>query len=240
VNAKLKRVRCEQAVYGSFPFWHRGYDVLARSHGCKPEWLAALKSAAQRYGEPPAGAIAAGGLFAMRLEGGTWMVVGVDSPGCDDQGRPGALAFHALYLSRWTYWRAGADPFAFAEALRRDWSRADMNATLPACCSILRRLGFRLGPRQGPDAGGGDERLAAIVTALSQGRKVAIQSAEPAGALARQVWRALPLRVRLRASVATWAFDGANRFDFVAMPRVAGIARDAAVVIVTPEGACRA
>ena len=33
-------VRFEQAVYGSFPFWNRGYGVLARSAGCRPEWLA--------------------------------------------------------------------------------------------------------------------------------------------------------------------------------------------------------
>ena len=34
------RVRFEQAVYGSFPFWDRGYALLAHSPGCRPEWLA--------------------------------------------------------------------------------------------------------------------------------------------------------------------------------------------------------
>ena len=44
----------EQAVYGSFPFWNRGYGVLAHSAGCRPEWLAELRHVCQRYGEPPA------------------------------------------------------------------------------------------------------------------------------------------------------------------------------------------
>ena len=31
------RVRFEQAVYGSFAFWDRGYALLAHSPGCRPE-----------------------------------------------------------------------------------------------------------------------------------------------------------------------------------------------------------
>ena len=48
-------IRFEQAVYGSFPFWNRGYGVLAHSTGCRPEWLAELRDVCQRYGEPPTG-----------------------------------------------------------------------------------------------------------------------------------------------------------------------------------------
>jgi hypothetical protein len=55
-----------------------------------------------------------------------------------------------------------------------------------------------------------------------QGRQVTVQSAAPIDELARDVWRALPMRVRLRASVATWAFDNANRFDLVALPKLTG------------------
>src|SRR3954464_15992347 len=49
-------IRYEQAVYGSFPFWDRGYAVLAHSPGCRPEWLAGPRAARQRYGERPAAA----------------------------------------------------------------------------------------------------------------------------------------------------------------------------------------
>ena len=112
------QVRFEQAVYGSFPFWHRGYAVLARSAGCRTSWLDALQRAGQRFGERPTGVVEAASLFALPLRRGPWMIVGVFPLGCDDQGRPGALAFHGLFVSRWTYWRAGLDPFVFAPALR--------------------------------------------------------------------------------------------------------------------------
>ena len=124
-------VRFEQAVYGSFPFWDRGYAVLAHSAGCRPEWLAELRTACQRCGEPPAGLAPADSLFALRLECGPWMIVGVYPQGCDDQGRPGALAFHALFVGRWAYRWTGADPFAFAGCLRSDWTAADQDRSLP-------------------------------------------------------------------------------------------------------------
>jgi hypothetical protein len=216
--------RFEQAVYGSFPFWTRGYGVLARSAGCRPEWLAALKASCQRYGERPAGVTDAGALFAKRIDRGPWMIVGVSPQGHDDAGRPGALAFHALFVGPWTYARAGADPFAFAGSLRSDWSPADVDATLPHGCLPIRRA---IGPdSSNSPMAGGDERRGTIVDALAHGRRVIVQSAGPVDALARDVWRALPFRVRLRASVATWAFDNANRFDLVALPKLAGVARE--------------
>src|SRR5207253_10351186 len=135
----------------------------------------------------------ADGFFAMRLERGPWMIVGVTPQGCDDQDRPGALAFHALFVGRWTYWWAGADPFAFADALRRDWSRSDLDAILSTGCRIIRRAGLRRS--SDPDPSTRNERFTPIVTALRQGRRVAVQSREPIDARARGVWRALPLPV---------------------------------------------
>src|SRR4029077_2170877 len=173
------------------------------------------------------------GLFAMRLERGPWMIVGVSPQGCDDQDRPGALAFPSLFVGRWTYWWAGADPFAFAEALRRDWSRSDLDAILCSGCWTIRRATFRRSSN--PDPPRHNERFAPIVTALRQGRRVAVQSREPIDALARGVWRALPLRVRLRGSVAPWAFYNANRFDRVALPKRGGVAREPSDLILTLE-----
>ena len=107
--------RLEQAVYGSFPFWHRGYAVLAHSAGCRPEWLAELRTACQRCGEPPAGLLPADSLFALRLQSGPWMIVGVYPQGCDDQG-PARCAGVSRALRRAPGPTAGsaADPFAFA------------------------------------------------------------------------------------------------------------------------------
>jgi hypothetical protein len=229
------RVRYEQAVYGSFPFWRRGYGVLARSPGCRPEWLAALQSASQRYGEPSSGTAEAGGFFAMRLARGPWMIVGMTPQGCDDQDRPGAMAFHALFVGRWSYAWAGADPFAFAGALRRDWSRADLDAILLSGCWTTPRRRIRRSNEPVPSRA--DERSAPIVAALVQGRQVVVQSSEPIDELARDVWRALPMRVRLRATVATWAFDNANRFDLVALPKLAGLTRESSDLILTLEDA---
>ncbi len=221
----LKHVggRIEQAVYGSFAFWGRGYGILARSSGCRPEWIAALKAACQRYGERPLGTSEAEGLFAMRPARGPWMIVGVYPQGCDDQGRPGALAFHALFVGRWTYAWAGADPFVFRDRLRGDWTLADLDSTLPTARQVIHGAAFRRS--SGPDAPD-DERLRPIVEAIEQGRRVIVQSTGPIDAMARDVWRALPMRARLRASVATWAFDNANRFDLVALPKLAGIRRE--------------
>ena len=234
----IVRVRFEQAVYGSFSFWNRGYSVLARSAGCRPEWLAELRSVCQRYGEPPSGAAEADSLFALRLESGPWMIVGVHPRGHDDQDRPGALAFHALFIGRWAYGWTGADPFAMAGALQREWTPADQERILPEGCWTIRRFDRPTSDSSLATANA-DERLAPIVAALTQRRRVAVQSSEPIDGLARDVWHALPRRVRRRVSVATWAFDNANHFDLVALPKLAGVALGHSDLILSLEHAGR-
>jgi len=224
-------VRLEQAVYGSFPFWNRGYAVLARSLGCRPEWLAALQTAGQRYGERPMGVPEADGLFALRLRCGSWMIVGVSAQGCDDRDRPGALAFHALFVGAWTYWWSGGNPFAFSGELRRNWTSADLGTTLPSHGRI-RRSPHVVGPDCSSRPAEQD-RVTQAVAALSRGRQVIVQSAEPIDTLARDVWSILPRRIRRRASVATWAFDNANQFDLVALPKLAGVTRDNSALILS-------
>jgi hypothetical protein len=76
-----------------------------------------------------------------------------------------------------------------------------------------------------------------IVTALTQGSRVVVHSAQPVDGLARSVWQLLPSRVRRRASVATWAFDNANRFDLVALPNLARADLDATYVTVALDEA---
>ena len=84
----VRTVQYEQAIYGSFPFWSRGYAVLARSAGCHDKWLNALRLAGQRFGERPTGVAEQDCLFALYVPGGAWMIVGVFPQGDDDQGRP--------------------------------------------------------------------------------------------------------------------------------------------------------
>ena len=210
----------EQAAYGSFSFWNRGYGILTHSEGCRPEWLAELRNVCQRYGEPPAGAADVDGLFSLRLKSGPFLIAGVQSQGCDDRGRPGALAFHALFVNRWAYRWAGSDPFAFAHQIRGDWSADDQSRSLPR--GQLSCPWFRLAPTPASDRA----QVTSIVTALTQRRRVVVQSSTPINTLARNVWDKLPGRVRMRTSVATWAFDTANGFDLVALPKLAGIVLD--------------
>ena len=66
-----------------------------------------------------------------------------------------------------------------------------------------------------------------------------VQSSAPIDALARDVWSRLPGRVRMRASVATWAFDTANDFDLVALPRLNGIVLDTSDMMLALEPAGR-
>jgi hypothetical protein len=232
------KVRFEQAVYGSFSFWNRGYSVLARSAGCRPEWLAELRSVCQRYGEPPAGAAEVDSLFALRLQSGPWMIVGVHPQGHDDQGRPGARAFHALFVGRWVYGWTGADPFAMAGAFQREWGPADQERILPEGCWTI-RASYPLTSASRLATDDADQRVAPIVAALTRRRRVAVQSSEPIDGLARGVWQALPRRVRCRVSVATWAFDNANHFDLVALPKLAGVELGHSDLILSLEHAGR-
>ena len=76
-----------------------------------------------------------------------------------------------------------------------------------------------------------------IATALTEGRQVVLQSNEPIDDLARSVWRVLPASVRRRATVATWVFDNANRFDLVAFPKLAGVELDRSALVLVLEHA---
>jgi hypothetical protein len=228
-------VRLEQAVYGSFPFWNQGYALLAHSAGCRSEWLAELRTACQRCGEPPAGLIPADSLFALRLPSGPWMIVGVHPQGCDDQGRPGAMAFHAVFVNPWAYRWIGADPFVFAGSLRRDWTAADRERHLPVVSWSAARARRAATSIVDDD----DSRVVQIVAALTQRRRVIVQSTEPIDRLARSAWHSLPRFVRRRATFATWAFDNANHFDLVGVPKLAGFTLNSSDLIFALESAGR-
>lgn len=222
---RRRPVSFEQAVYGSFPFWNRGYSILARSADCRPEWVSVLKQSCQRFGERPRDAVDARGIFAIPgLAEGAALVVGVFPNGRDDQGRPGALVFHARFIPERAYRKAGGDPFAFAAGLRGDWSAADVDAVLPAGSLTISAAsaGSDLPPPQPDDRtpavlAAPPETVERIARAIVERKRVVIPSPGPIDALARAVWSRLPAHVRKRASLATFAFDNANRFDLVAV-----------------------
>jgi hypothetical protein len=223
------RIRFEQAVYGSFPFWNRGYGVLAHSEGCRPEWLAELRAVCQRYGEPPTGATRVDSLIALRLQSGPWLVAGVHSQGTDDRGRPGALAFHALFLGRWAYCLAGGDPFFFANEIRNDWRAEHQGRGLSSGRMNIGRSGPSITTIED------DPRAGTVTAALSARRRVLVLSSAPIDSLARVVWGQLPHRVRMRRAIATWAFDIANSFDLVALPKLTGLVLNPSDLILANE-----
>lgn len=217
-------IRYEQAVYGSFPFWKRGYAVLGRSEGCLPEWLEAMRRACQGFGERPSGVESFRSHFATPMGRARWMIVQADSLGRDDQDRPGATAFHALFVTAWAYRWAGACPLAFVPAFRDDWTGDDQDRPLPQ--GALRPVAIRQSPSPDPDP-----RVGPIVEALTRRRRAIVQTSAPADDLVRSVWRRLPGSARRRTSVATWAFGDANKFDFLATPRIGVLALDGSELV---------
>ncbi len=203
-------VVCEQSVYGSFAFWDRGYDVLAKSPGCRSEWVAEWVAACRSLGEQPRGK-ARRGFFAQRLRCGVWIFVGVFPAGCDDQGRPGALVFHALFASDRDFRGLGADPFLFEPLLRGDWDGATTSLA-PALLFCNRAATSVVKTSIGV-------RARRIADAVARGAKVVVEADAAIDELARHVWRALPKRARARKTLATWSAT-VGAFDLIAMPRL--------------------
>ena len=156
-------------------------------------------------------------LFTLRLSTGARAVVGVEPQGSDDRGRPGALAFHALILSRQDYRRIGGNPFLLAPLIRSDWS---IETTLP---TISWPVALESPTPPIPST---DPRVSRAATAIARGRRVAVESLEPLNAFASEVWRSLPVSKRCRGSMATWAFGNANRFDLLIVPRLSSVNLD--------------
>lgn len=186
-----------QAVYGSFPFWGRGYDLLAWSPNCRSEWLAWLRETCPKIGQPLAGS-PIHGLFALKADRKTWAIIGLSDQGTDDHGRPGAMAFHALFVGRRDYERLGANPFLLASCLRSNWTADTRELPVGTVAIDLQN--------EGPTPSGQAVRIAAEIRG---GRRRVVSAEAPIDDLARQVWTALPISVRRTATLATWSFaDG--------------------------------
>lgn len=203
----------EQAVYGSFPFWHRGYDLLGHSPGCRPAWISAMKWTCQHLGERLRGVAPPGGLVTRWLDDGTWLILHPFSPGTDDVGRPDAVAFHAVFLSPKGARSARFDPFRFHSIFRDDWGPEE---TAPAPGMVSLRSRDRC---EGSD----DPRIPLVVEALGKGRRVLVEAVEPIDRLTSLVWQVLPKRLRQKRTFVTWAYTDAVAFDLVGLPRLTGV-----------------
>jgi hypothetical protein len=225
-------IRYEQAVYGSFPFWDRGYSLLARSRGCSDIWTDLFILACQRFGEPPRGIRRVGGVFTVGLTGGAIGLVGPSLAGADDHGRPQALAFHGIFLDRSALGGLGGLPLLAAGEIRSGWDRADV--TLGTGSFLIPRRPFW---RCGRPATAEPHSLIAAV--LRQGGKVAIECPEPVDAIAAAVWPLLGRRARGRKTFATWAFSNDNGFDLLAAPRLHGLDLEPGTIVLPADPAER-
>ncbi|MBI1322623.1 hypothetical protein GC170_05500 [bacterium] len=188
-------VTCEQAVYGSFPFRDQGYDILTASAGCRPEWLAAFALYCRDLGQPPSEAspVVDRLLFARKIPAGPWVVALGSAQGCDDRGRPGAWAFHGLFLSNRDYRSLGASPFPLRPHLI---DRFSAGMSLP-CGPVEVNL---------PPEISTPETDPAKIRWISKGRKLRCVGSYDTFESTERFWRSLGIRVRSRRSLTTWAF----------------------------------
>jgi hypothetical protein len=208
----------EQAIYGSQD--GGGYRFLARSPGFGEDWLAEAERVCTGFGERPAGAACPAALFARPFGARQVIVVQVADQGTDDAGRPGALGFRLLVLSRQLYEDLGGDPFFIADQLPPPW---DARGELPA-------LEWPGGPP--PRRTVEDVQkvlnvpysatLLGGVQALMDGARVVFERTAPEPHLLRSLWALLPGSTRSGLWPATYAFSNAHGFDALVVPRASG------------------
>lgn len=206
-------VRCEQAVYGSFPFWNKGYDVLATSADCRSEWVAEFARICRSLGQPPSDVapLVSRLLFAQKLPSGPWVIALGSVQGCDDRGRPGAWAFHGLFLSGRDYRKAGASPFPFRTHLHDSFSAS----------TRMDSARLAVDPEPAPDRETPIDP--AKIRWLRRGRKLRRLSDRETMESAQNFWRACPIDIRRKRSLTTWAFRPGSDFHWasIAAPIVA-------------------
>lgn len=197
-----KPVVCEQAVYGTFPFWNKGYAVLAQSGGVRQEWLSEFVHLCQSLGQPPSEStpVVTSLVFVKRLESGPWVLCKGTWQGCDDRGRPGAWAFHALFLSGSDYRRTGSQPFLFESHFQTEFSSNLVLDTLSLKISGNSRHS------------GIPNRL--LLKSLRRHRQIRLLKEKPADDDVSQFWDLLPKGISSSRSFTTRAFRWDSDFDF--------------------------
>ncbi len=209
------RVRFEQAVYGSFPFWDKGYAILASSPGCRDEWIDEFRRVCNLMGEKHAGSIDAASFFSIELGDRGPRIVALAFPtGIDDRGRPGAIAFHALFLDRRDFDRIAAVPFELRSALRSDWTAATTELPQGGIEINLDYDDFTSASTDSIKC----MNVKAIAASIASGSRVIVSADRPIDDLVREIWRNLSFRIRRSASFSTWSHGDGARFDLVAMP----------------------
>jgi hypothetical protein len=233
-------ITLEQAIYGSLG----GYRFLARSPGFLEEWLPEAERLCTGFGNRPAGVACPSAVFAQPFGKTHVAVVHVADQGADDTGRPGALAFHLLVLTRADYARLGGDPFAIAERFAPPWlARGDLPAltwpagplpprTVAQVQQVLQRAGGAVlfagagaggagdeAEDEGPEVRrGGSQVLLGGCQVLVDGGRLVFERLAPDPELLRALWLLLPTSTRRTTWPATFAFGNALHFHVAVVP----------------------
>ncbi len=196
-------VTCEQAVYGSFPFRDQGYEILTSSPGCRQEWLTAFGRYCRDLGQPPSVVSPKVDrlLFARKIPSGPWVVALGSAQGCDDRGRPGAWAFHGLFLSGRDFRKLDFSPFALKPFLLEKFDPG-MRLTSEALEPILPH-------EQAPVFSN-----ASMIRWVGRGKKLRRVSEIDTFASTDAFWKSLSARTRRKRSMSTWAFRADNPFHW--------------------------
>jgi hypothetical protein len=224
----------EQALYGSQG--PGGYQFLARSPGFRDDWLPEAERLCAGFGDRPAGVACPSALFAKPLGRRHVAVVQVADQGADAAGRPGALGFRLLVLSRADYVALTGDLFAIADHFPPPWQDRNHLPTLTWTDGplprrtvedirrVLQRPGGDLLPGK-PDEPevrkGGSQVLLGGAQVLVDGGRLVFERQAPDTALLRDLWTLLPTSTRSQAWPASFAFGNALRFDAVVVPQPA-------------------
>lgn len=199
-------IECEQAIYGSFPFWDKGYALLAASEGCQKSWIDDFIRLCRSLGQPPGEASPEFDslIFASPVASGRWVIALGSAQGCDDRGRPGAWAFHALFLSNADYRRAGASPFVFETYLNRKFQKDMSISNIDVELSSGKNRDMKL------------NRLiinTVILNRLKKFRKIRIIDENTSINHFREFWCHLPEKTRISRSTTTMSFRHNTDFD---------------------------
>jgi hypothetical protein len=205
----------EHALYGGQDAG--GYRFLAQSSGFREEWLPEAERFCTGFGERPAGVACPRAIFAHPFSKDSVAVVQVADQGADDQGRPGALAFHLVIVPHRLYLALGGDPFYLADQLPPPWSARGHLPALPCPApapqrrveDILQVLNVEY-----------SSTLLGGVQALLDGGRLVFERTALDDKLLRGIWLLLPTASRGDFWPASFAFSNALGFHALAQPRI--------------------
>jgi hypothetical protein len=222
----------EQALYGDQDAG--GYRFLGRSPGFRDDWLPEAERLCTGFGERPAGVRCPACIYAQSLGKQHVAIIQVADQGTDDTGRPGALGFYLLSLSRSDYALLGGDPFQIADRHPPPWeARGDLRSltwtggplpprTIAQIQEVLQRPGGPSLFEEDVVPQGGSQVLLGGCQILVDGGRLVLERPAPDTSFLRALWMLLPTRTRIALWPASFAFGNALRFHVLVVPRIEG------------------